>query len=131
MASAAERHGSSGGWARGMRNSWVKHWASQCRAALLSLRKVISCAFGSAMRTHTVLSAAGMGQMSVFDDTGLPLTSITLALMGSCRNEASFVTRHWESRHHKNCDQLRGGMGYWVPGGLCKSAYSGAAKQRK
>ena len=22
-------------------------------------------------------------------------------------------------------------MGYWVPGGLCKSAYSGAATQRR
>ena len=48
-------------------------------AALLSLRNVISEAEGSAMRTQIVLSAAGIGQMSVLARTGLPLTRFRLA----------------------------------------------------
>ena len=80
-------------------------------AALLSLRSVISKAEGSAMRTQIVLSAAGIGHMSVLARTGFPRTSMTLACRGTWRSEASLTILQEASRRQRNCDQLLRGTG--------------------
>ena len=99
--------------------------------ALLSFRSTIRCASGSATRNQVTAAEAGTGGKSALQRTRRPWHSMMRAFIGRDSAGTSLVMTPLELRANSNCCHRRAGTLYMVPGGLCRSEYSGAVKARR
>ena len=104
---------------------------SHCRQAWLALERVVKGLLGSATQTHVGLLVLGMRGISSRQRTALPATSKILEPAESQRLGRPTLIFKSLFKDFRKAGHSCGWMERMEPGGLRRSAYSGAIQDRK